>query len=608
MKLHTKLRPLPRESLLGFLRRVADAEFYNNTADFFDAHKFGYNSHLVNSVEVHEADLGLPEGSMIAITPTNYVQGLLDRRMERLQLDPICPECAALELPHLQAWRHKLVTACPIHALVLQSVCPFCDKTRTPRSGGWRACECGAPLADFKRQAAPEIAAQTSRLIGKVPVAPETLPIDLDDGIAPDDFGNFVYFIAASAMKRRTGKRLKTPLTHDVANGLKFIAHMDPILNDWPNGLHKLVTHLIAEAPTARQSVKSKLGLWYTSLQGFEHHAYARFRSEVEKCSIDLITHVDTSAPDKAPLANTANTDDQGRWLPLEIAAKRYGINLSTFKHAALSGRIPKKSALGFTKPQILIPEDFVDQQLRYRSGFISRQDAVSFLGLTKSQFKFLLELGVIHLVPTEERPLLFPMLSFRKSELVCLVDKAQSLPSSTANPEGGWVKTSDLTLQKTTDRKAHIELLKAICDGKLPSKPSDNPVKFADIELPKSAIDDFFDVFQTTHTFTANELAKATGWKNECIAHWCKLGLLKSTTVKAGSSLRLSIRASDVVRFTQDYIPLSQLAAKNGTQSSALLRKFAERGIHTVGAFPVGDTERGHLVRVSSLAELWSA
>ena len=104
----------------------------------------------------------------------------------------------------------------------------------------------------------------------------------------------------------------------------------------------------------------------------------------------------------------------------------------------------------------------------------------------------------------------------------------------------------------------------------------------------------------------TARDVARMTGWKSECVTHWCAEGLIRAKHGRVGGADAWLIQPEALSVFQAAYLVLSDLAAKNATTSRGILRKLQHRKIATVGMMRVGSTTRGHLLPVAALGQLF--
>jgi hypothetical protein len=102
----------------------------------------------------------------------------------------------------------------------------------------------------------------------------------------------------------------------------------------------------------------------------------------------------------------------------------------------------------------------------------------------------------------------------------------------------------------------------------------------------------------------TLEELARATGWKYESIAHWIGEGLMScEKTTRRGQETRV-ITPTHLLAFTRQYIPLADLARLLGTSPSGVAKRLV--GMDIIGSqhLPRG-AKRGGLIRLADMAAL---
>ncbi len=109
------------------------------------------------------------------------------------------------------------------------------------------------------------------------------------------------------------------------------------------------------------------------------------------------------------------------------------------------------------------------------------------------------------------------------------------------------------------------------------------------------------------TDSYTAKDVAALTGWKHECVTHWCKLGLLNSSRARRGGADTFDISAKDLVEFQKRYVVLADLARDLGTSSRALRLALLEKGAEIIGEKATEATTRCALVRTSSMGNTLS-
>ncbi|WP_375687262.1 hypothetical protein [Pseudooceanicola sp. LIPI14-2-Ac024] len=147
--------------------------------------------------------------------------------------------------------------------------------------------------------------------------------------------------------------------------------------------------------------------------------------------------------------------------------------------------------------------------------------------------------------------------------------------------------------------------LLCSIAEGKIRARqflPEDvlGSALFDEVEIRAALIEGGANV-----ALSARDISRMTGWKADCVSHWCASGLIRAGRGRIGAIDAWLIEPAALAEFQASYFVLSDVAARNGTSSRALIRKLAAYDIDTVGAMSVGKTSRGHLLPVSALGKL---
>ena len=100
-------------------------------------------------------------------------------------------------------------------------------------------------------------------------------------------------------------------------------------------------------------------------------------------------------------------------------------------------------------------------------------------------------------------------------------------------------------------------------------------------------------------------EVAGITGWKAQCIAYWCDLGLLECECREHFRGRGRIIRPEHLAAFQTSYVPVASPAKELGKSSRGLMSALGDAGIEVLGACAEGATSRGHVVRVSDLCRI---
>ena len=121
------MTPEPHESLLGYIKRRADAEGFPEAGGFLTMLGQSYGRASVEQGGQLAADLDLDAAALESMLPAaRPADPALDWSFHRMHRDPVCPACLAARQPRRKEWRHALVTACAEHNCQLIDECPRC--------------------------------------------------------------------------------------------------------------------------------------------------------------------------------------------------------------------------------------------------------------------------------------------------------------------------------------------------------------------------------------------------------------------------------------------------------------------------------------------------
>ncbi len=587
------MRPENGESLLGYFRRIGDLNGYAQSSDFLTALGYRYGRNLVENVEALEVKLKLANSELCAISPLAAPSTpVLDWRFERHHRDPICPSCMAEGRSRRQSWRSALVAACEHHEILLQDTCPRCTSPLKPNNGGFRTCECGLSLAEFQIENAPDRAIIIASLVANDPLKMAVpLPAAWTTA-APPDLCRFLTFLAADTRRSRTGKSGKYSIPQTVQETLEFMDPVGGMLSDWPKGFDQHVTERFSAGDLTANSIPGRLGRWYQTIMGFKGDDYAEFRRRIMVIGADAF--------DGAYASQLTNTGIEREWVSATEAAKMIGVRAERLVEAVANGTIEGVQRLsGSGHRHTQVRRTVVQEVVSSRERFVTALAAAKILGVSRKQFNMIGEAGAITPVDTSNRP---PLVEggFDSEALIAMVDRFKD---TALDQTGDTLSFSDINLRRTTDRNAILQVIRLIFSGGL--LPVSTEGKLGEFQFLKADLEATLAANGHSSAWSAHDIAKMTGWKHEVVVHWCKVGLLKVTQPYHGKRGQQSVLPEDLVHFQSCYIPVADFAKQGGTTGRHMLNHLRKSGIPTVGAKNEGNTSRGHLLRVSDLAQI---
>ncbi|WP_167620072.1 TniQ family protein [Paracoccus ravus] len=594
MKLVTT--PLPEESLDGFLRRHAEAEFRDEVGDLLRGVGFDFGRPLIERASELEQLLDLPAGTLDPMLPraSSKIPGLT-WGFQRRHSAPVCPECLASGNPRHQAWQHCFATACPEHALVLVDFCPICAETMQPGHGGHATCRCGHYLTHCRREAASDWEVAVSALIaGQMHPSRGSLPPSLTFQ-TPSDISSFLLFLIASQTAPVTGKHGKIVLPKTVEQARGQLRSIEPLLSNWPEAFEQDVSLRLRQSDQEKASAPARLGKWYQRFMRFRHPAYRVFHQAFEQVVRQEFDGRYFGAPQ-------ASRSVDRRWISAAEAGRRIGIRAGRIVEAVAAGAIAGRTfTSGFGHRHTTIDLETVESIITNRQRFIDKTHARDFLGISRKQYDLLAEADIFAAsLPKELPPLVDGPHDFDALEAMVagIAKNATPVPGKT-------IALQDLNLRYTTDRSGLTSVFQAIAEGALPPCPHSISGAFGKFRFPLEEVQMLLGKARRGTGLTVQELARQTGWKEQCISGWCQQGLIEHETTEHAGGLKRVINTAALARFQMAYVPVSVLAQQADTSSRSMLKKLAGKEIQTTGATQDGTAWRGHLVAMPDLAKL---
>lgn len=570
---------------------MADVNGHPDGASLLGLVGYRYGRALVEALPAVEESLGLASGLLLPLAPVaRPARGLLDRRFERLRSVAICPACVAERRSHHLSWRHCLATACCHHGLVLQDSCPRCRAHLTWNVGGYRACACGYPLSGFDRVPAPAFEVALSALIAGLPhPSRHRLPPSLVTGEI-ERIGHFLIFLASRERFPVTGKPGKTGLPSRVADARALLSPLDAILSEWPAGFDNLVRRRLAEGDLSQQTAAGLLGRWYHALMRFGGGAYQPFHGRL--VAVVRETFSDTYL--KAPPGAVASEET---WMSAAAAARRLRVRPDRIVEAVASGTIEGRihhSGLGHRHCSLTRQTVAVIEERRIR--FCDARSVASTLGISKVQLRLL---GEADLLPqARERPALVDGTIDGER----LEREVAGLRIGAIERAGRTIPFSSITLRRTTDRGALLEVMRLIFSGSIAPVSAPEEAPLGNFEFLSSEIDAALARLRRGNGWTSQQVAAVTGWKEACVSAWCRQGLIAAVPFVRARGTGYSIEPEALAAFQSKYVPVAALSREAGCSSRGMLRRLADEGIATHGVFVDGGARRGHLVRIADL------
>lgn len=555
--------PEAEESLSGYMRRLSGLNAYSSVGEFYGRLGYQYGRPFVEDISNVAAALEIEAAKLEAIAPSHKPnESCKEWRFERGHSDPFCPECLSDGKPWQASWRHCYVTACASHGVRLIDKCPRCKTTIGPQTGGFRSCECGLPFTRAETDdATPEeiLIAQLFEGLGGV-----VWKNDL-----PPDIGAFVHFLAGSGQNARTGKAGKMAYPTSVDDAVDLVCHAGSLLSNWPNSFDAELSRRLEQADASTKTAAEKLGSWYQRLMRFTGPSYEPFKERLLK--------VVASTHDGPYHGHSVDLEDC-EWISATEAARRIGIRGERVVSSVASGSMEGRqyhSGIGHRHTQVKAEQ--VELVIVQRKNALTAKDAAKLLGVGKRHFRLLVDLGFVDEINREEQ---HPLVEGRFEKIVLdgSVERIRS-KQRPINEGEGLVLFSDINLRRTTDRRALTAVLKAIRDGDLRPVTACKETLLGQYEFSALDIKAVLKGSGSVTGYTAKEVSELTGWKHECVTHWCRSGFLGSEKAKRGGAEAYSISAKDLVEFQKRYVVIADLAIQTQRTPQSVFRHLANSG-----------------------------
>jgi hypothetical protein len=446
----------------------------------------------------------------------------------------------------------------------------------------------------LKRRPATEWELAISALIGGVMhPARASLPPSLGFR-TPADIGSFLHFLISSKSTPTTGKTGKMPFPKSVAESREYLMPARTLLCAWPDGFTDEVADRLHRGEPSSSSAPGRLGKWYQNLMQFSDAAYLDFRKVLEKVVVSQF--------DGVYVGGTSSHHADREWISAAEAARIIGIRPERIVKAVADGALEgNQYCRGFGHRQTAIKRSSVKVILLDREQFWDKSKAREMLGVSRKQFETLVRGGFLSGSLPAQRPL-FADGTVDSHTLKQLVG---AIAGNAVEGGNETIEFRDLNLRFTTDLAGLTEVLRKIACGELRPGKGSTSSRLADFLFDREAIQKVLRDTRRGPGLTTQEVAKLTGWKEQCIANWCKLGLLEHEKFNHGPGKGRTIHHQALIKFQSTYIPTSTLAKRSGTSSRKLLQVLSKHQIRPVGAIQEGEAWRGHLVPIAALGKL---
>ena len=597
MSLLNTFPPHADESSLGYYRRLSAGNCLLGWKELAAiAQVSPSRSGLLGRPEFVAQTLGLePTWTAQLAATENKVRAW--RGLHRGQRDAICPQCL-LDSTHLKAsWEHVFVTACPLHRTTLVDHCENCSAHLSAARPDIEQCICGHDLRHHA--SAPASAAQlwlSSLLCSE---GQSTLGIaPIIHGADLDKVSKLVRTMCAMYEPCVATPNRNAAAPRSISEALEYLRPLETLLLDWPARFEVHVKHRIMNGKSGASTLNKRLGQWYLQLKATcvtgALRPFINSVIQVANTSFSGIFGLDAAAESNV---------STGSFVLLKEAVQTTGASRDQLIQALNSGHLKGRSKkFGARSLLYEIAVDELERIKLARAGWVNEAQACKTLGIAPAILSHLMATGRVNF----DKLWRSDCLKGGPLEAASLHQLATTLHTHRdPSPYKGEFKLlGELTSRRMGDKSALQNLFGAMVNGDIQNVGG----RSGEIGSLRYRLEDIHKYFGTPMLeagLTLNQLTKLTGWKYESVGHWIESGLLEAQSIMLRGQRCRVVMPGQLLRFTQTYIPLADLAKTMGSRPSALSMHLS--AIDIVGGKPLDNGhQRGGLVRLGDLAH-WS-
>ena len=587
------MTPEPHESLLGYIKRRADAEGFPEAGGFLTMLGQSYGRASVEQGGQLAADLDLDAAALESMLPAaRPADPALDWSFHRMHRDPVCPACLAARQPRRKEWRHALVTACAEHNCQLIDECPRCQAPLTLLGDGYAGCLCGASYGEAKPVQASSLEIEFARTIAGLSSHFAGVSLGVDEG--PHTVRT-VWFLSANMTRARTGKEGKAVFPKTVAEARERLTHVEPLLLDWPSAFDGHVVQRWDAPGADGLTAATRLGPWYRQL--------LKQKGALAEALLSRCLFVAGTVCGDAYKTN--RHQDSSTWVSAIECGEILGVRGERIVEAVRDGKMDgAQGRSGSGHMHTIVRTADVEKVRKLRARSATKEQVRNILGVSRKQFELLEEANFFG----EECRMAHHACvdgDFDLEHIREAIDRVRQGAGDRSGGTNGLIAFRKINLRRTTDRTAILKIYRFIADQKLRPVKFDGTSTLGEAQFSETEIAVLLRQHGGARAWTAGEVAAFSGWKPACVTGWCELGLLEATRGKRGSFDVWQISEDALSRFRREFQVVSDMAKEGNTTSRKLLASFADHGINSVGSQPAGSFSRGHLIRTGDIARM---
>jgi hypothetical protein len=593
MSLLNTFPPVEDESSMGYLRRLAVANCLLGWKELASiAQVSPSRSGLLGRPEFVAQTLGLEPAWTGQLAATEN-KARAWRGLQRGLRDAICPHCL-LESVHLRAsWEHVFVTACTTHRITLVDRCEKCSAHLAQNRPSIEQCACGHDLRLHTAEPAAPAQLWLSSLLCSDGKSTSGIAPDVS-GADPAKVSKLVRTLCAMYLPSVATPKRNAAAPRTIAEALVYLQPLETLIFNWPERFEDHVKHRIITGTAAATTLNKSLGPWYLQLKSIcvtgALRPFLNSVTQVARTEFGGIVGLDA-----------AGADGLGaRFVLLKVAAQTSGASRDQLIRALSQGQIKGRSKQFGTRSLLNeIETEEVERIKHARACWVHEAQACHILGVAPSILSHLTAACAVNMDAHWKSDFLKsgPFEAASLHQLAARLHAQRSpLPC-----QGEFKLLSELTSRRMGDKTALQQLYLAIASDEVLNVGG--PV--GEIGTLRYRLEDVQKHFGTPKLeagLSLHQLTKLTGWKYESVGHWIELGLLEAESIMLRGQRCRVVMPGQLLRFTQTYMPLADLAKAVGSKASALSMHLSK--VQIIGGKPLDNGhQRGGLVRISDLA-----
>jgi len=596
MSLVVTSAPRNEEAGFGYYRRLASDNGFSSWRDLTDTAGVDRNRRqlLMRTDEVAR-NLGL-ESTWAEHARKQEILCRSWGALYRSHTDAVCPDCLA-ESPHIRhSWEHAYSIACPQHQVQLVDRCNSCGIGLSWERLHIGLCSCGQDLVNLPRVPATHVQLWLSKLISSNGQHSGNMAPNLHDTDLAT-LTRVIQILCQHADPTQPKLQGTVPAPKSILEAIRFLSPLEDLLAEWPTGFKQHVEQRIAVGRKNARTLNTLLGDWYIRLRKLVADTaleqFVQIVIDVAAQKTDCVLGLDS--------AKTMAESTTG-YMRSSDAAKAIGVSRSCLLDSILENKCSHRTRRTGTRGQVYeVPCTEVERIQQQRAAWISDAAICQMGRISQAVLDRMKAAGVIQ-SDVRWREDILKGGPVNHQSMVDLFEKANRLAEPSTTGDDVTVTWANFTSRRMGEKQAIESLMKAISNGEVRAV---TPAKhLGDLSFRRSDVSKYFGMPLIEAGMTIQQLANATGWKWESIAHWVDIGLLNSEVVqRRGQSCRI-VMPHQLLAFRQVYIPLADLARAMGTKSSAITRLRCH--VPLIGAKRLPDgIMRGELIRIADLAHL---